>query len=92
MTDYVTSALFVHTDDTRHLVDPSQHKSLGTRITAVAFDEFMQTLQDQLEGVDHIVVAGSLRVIMEILRLGMKYHFSIGMIPTKKQKHLTMNY
>jgi uncharacterized hydrophobic protein (TIGR00271 family) len=92
MTEYVPSALFIYTDDTKHLLKPLQKKSSDTRITSVAFDSLMQTPQAQLEGVDHVVVAGSLGVIKEILQLAMKYHFSIGIIPTKKQKHLIKFY
>jgi uncharacterized hydrophobic protein (TIGR00271 family) len=92
MTAYVTSALFVHTQDTTHLIKPLQNNSSGTRITPVAFDALMQTPQEQLEGVDHVVVAGPLDVIKEILRLAMKYQFNMGIIPTKKQKHLIKFY
>ena len=92
MTEYVAAALFVHTNDTKHLIEHLQNNSSGTRITAVAFDDLMQTSQEQLEGVDHVVVAGSLEVIKAILRLSMKYRFSIGIIPVKKQKHLIKFY
>jgi len=92
MTEYVTSALFVYTDDTTHLIKPLQNNSSGTRITPVAFDALTQTPQVQLEGVEHVVVAGSLDVIKEVLRLAMRYHFSIGILPTKKQKHLIKFY
>ena len=92
MTEYVAAALFVHTDDTKHLIKQLQDNSLGTRITAVAFDDFIQTPQKQLEGVDHVVVAGSSEVIKAILRLAQKYRFNIGIIPTKKQKHLIKFY
>jgi uncharacterized hydrophobic protein (TIGR00271 family) len=92
MTEYVTSALFVHTQDTTHLIKPLQNNSSGTRITPVAFDALMQAPQEQLEGVDHVVVAGPLLVIKAVLRLALKYHFSIGIIPTKKQKHLIKFY
>ena len=43
MTDYVTSALFVYTDDTKHLIKQLQNNSSGTHITSVAFDALMQT-------------------------------------------------
>jgi uncharacterized hydrophobic protein (TIGR00271 family) len=92
MTEYVSSALFVYTDDTKHLIKQLQNNSSGTRITSVAFDALMQTPQIQLEGVDHVVVAGPLDVIKEILRLAMKYQFSIGIIPTEKQKDLIKFY
>jgi uncharacterized hydrophobic protein (TIGR00271 family) len=92
MTEYVTSALFVHTEDTASLIEPLQNNSSGTRITPVGIDVLMQTPQKQLEGVHHVVVAGSLDAIKEILRLAVKYRFSVGIIPTKKQKHLIKFY
>ena len=92
MTEYVSSALFVYTDDTKHLIEPLQNNSSGTRITSVSFDALIKTPQAQLEGVDHVVVAGSLDVIKEILHLAMKYHFSIGILPTEKQKDLIKFY
>ena len=92
MTEYVSSALFVYTDNTKHLIKPLQNNSSGTRITPVAFDALMQRPQKHLEGIDHLVVAGPLDVIKEILRLAMKYPFNIGIIPTRKQKHLIKFY
>jgi uncharacterized hydrophobic protein (TIGR00271 family) len=92
MTEYVSSALFVYTDDTKHLIEPLQNNSSSTCITPVAFDALMQTPQTQLYGVEHVVVAGSLDAIKEILHLAMKYHFSIGILPTEKQKDLIKFY
>ena len=92
MSEYVTSALFVHTEDTKHLIKPLQNNSSGTHITSVSFDALMQTPEAQIEGVDHVVVSGPLNVLKEIFRLSMKYHFSIGIIPTEKQKHLPKIY
>jgi diacylglycerol kinase family enzyme len=92
MAEYVTAALFVYTDDTKHLIEPVQNNSAGSRITAVEFDALMQTPQEHLAGVDHVVVAGSLDVIKEILQMAMKHHFSIGIIPNRKQKHLIKFY
>ena len=46
----------------------------------------------QLEGVGHVVVAGTLDIIKAVLRLAMQHQFSIGIIPTKKQKHLIKFY
>ena len=92
MTEYVSSALFVYTDDTKHLIKRLQNNSLGTRITTVKFATLMQTPQEQLERADHVVVAGSLDVIKEILSLSVKYHFSLGIIPTPKQKDLIRFY
>jgi diacylglycerol kinase family enzyme len=92
MTNYVTSALFVHTQEMKHLIKPVQNNSSGTRITTVTFDSLMESPQQWLEGVSHVVVAGSLDVIKEILRLAMNNQFSIGIIPSREQKHLIKFY
>lgn len=92
MTEYVSSAVFVYTDDTKHLIEPLQNNSVGTRITPTAFDALMQTPKTRLEGVDHVVVAGPLDVIKEILHLAIDYHFSTGIIPTKEQTDLIKFY
>jgi uncharacterized hydrophobic protein (TIGR00271 family) len=92
MAEYVASALFVYTDDTKHLIKSLQNNSWGTHITAVAFKALTQEPQEHLEGVDHVVVAGPLDVIKEILSLAMKYHFSIGILPNRIQKHLIKFY
>ena len=92
MSEYVTAALFVYTDDTKHLIEQLQNNASGTRITPVAFDAFMQSLQARLEGVDHVVVAGPLDVIKQTMRLAASYHFSLGIIPTKEQIDLIKFY
>jgi uncharacterized hydrophobic protein (TIGR00271 family) len=92
MSEYVTAALFVHTDDTKHLIEQLQNNFSGTRITPVAFDAFMQSLQARLEGVDHVVVAGPLDVIKQTMRLAASCHFSLGIIPTKEQIDLIKFY
>jgi uncharacterized hydrophobic protein (TIGR00271 family) len=92
MNAYVTAALFVYTDDTKHLIKLLQNNASGIRITPVAFDTLMQSPQARLEGVDHVVVAGSLDVIKETMRLAIRCHFSMGIIPTKGQVDLIKFY
>ena len=50
MAEYVAAALFVYTDDTKYLIDPVQNNSARTRITAVAFEAFMQTRRHSWRG------------------------------------------
>jgi uncharacterized hydrophobic protein (TIGR00271 family) len=88
----VTTALFVHSEDTKHLIKTLQNNSFGTRITPVAFDALMQAPQQHLEGVAHVVVAGPLDTIKKVLGLAMKYRFGIGIIPARNQKHLIKFY
>ena len=92
MNAYVNAALFVYTEDTKHLMNQVQNNASGTRITTVAFDALMQSPQAQLEGVDHVVVAGTLDVIKETMRLAATHHFSMGIIPTKGQVDLIKFY
>ncbi|MEJ2220047.1 MAG: TIGR00341 family protein [Desulfobacterales bacterium] len=92
MAEYVAAALFVYTDDTKHLIEPVQNNPWGTRITTATFEALLQAPQEHLDEVDHVVVAGPLDVIKEIFRLAQKYEFSLGIIPTKKQKHLIKFY
>jgi len=92
MAAYVTSALFVHTEDTAHLIEPLQNNSAGTSVTPVVFDAFMQSPHAQLTGVDHVVVSGPLEVVKQTMRLAATYHFSLGIIPTKEQIDLIRFY
>jgi hypothetical protein len=69
MSEYVAAALFVHTDDTKNLIKQLQNNASGTRITPVAFEALMRSPKARLEGVEHVVVAGSLEVIKEMMRL-----------------------
>jgi uncharacterized hydrophobic protein (TIGR00271 family) len=92
MAEYVTAALFVYADNTKHLIEPVQNNSSGARITPVAFEALMQKPQELLKGVDHVVVAGPHEVIKKILRLATDYHFSVGILPTEKQKDLIKFY
>jgi len=64
----------------------------GTLITPLAFDTLIEKPETLLEGVDHVVVAGSLNVLKAILHLALKFHFSIGIIPTETQKNMMKFY
>ena len=92
MTDHCTTALFVYTNKTSHLIKRVEDNAFGTRITPLAFDTFVQKPETLLEGVDHVVVAGSLSVLKAVLNLAMEYHFSVGILPTETQKDLVKFY
>jgi hypothetical protein len=92
MSEYVAAALFVHTDDTKNLIKQLQNNASGTRITPVAFEALMRSPKARLEGVEHVVVAGSLEVIKEMMRLAATHHYSMGIIPTKEQIDLIKFY
>lgn len=92
MTKYVSSALFVHTPDTGHFSQRLQENAQGVAVTPVLFDDLMQKPMPLLEGVEHIVVSGGLGVIKAILRLSVKYGFSVGLVPAEGQKTLVRFY
>lgn len=88
MTEYVPSALFVYTPESEHLLEILRANDFGTRIVAVEFDVFDQDPPAQLEGVEHVVVAGSLIAIKAVIGHAMKHGFSIGIMPLQSQKKL----
>lgn len=88
MTGYVSSAVFVYTQESEHLLEHLRSNSCGTRITAIEFDTFDQDPQALPEGVGHVVVAGSLDVIKAVIGHAMKHGFSLGIVPLQSQKNL----
>lgn len=92
MTGHVSSALFIYTNNTVHYIRQMEDNPFGTLITPIAFDTIIEKPETLLEGVDHVVVAGSLSVLKAILHLAMKFHFSIGVLPTETQKNMMKFY
>ena len=92
MTEYVSSALFVYTQESEHLLEHVQANSFGVRITAIEFDAFEQDPDAMLEGVGHVVVAGPLDVIKAVIGLAMKSGLSLGIVPLQSQKNLKKYY
>ena len=88
MTDYVSSALFIYTQDTESLCEQVKSNPFDTNITAVAFDTLMRNPQKWLADTEHVVVSGSLNVIKKIMSFALDYHFSIGLVPGSEQKNL----
>ncbi len=86
MTDYVSSALFIYTQDTESLCEQVKTNPFDTNVTAVAFDTLLRNPQKWLAGAEHVVVSGHLNVIKKIMSFAMDYHFSIGLIPEPEQK------
>jgi len=88
MTEYVTSALFVYTKESEHLLEHLQANSFGARITAVEFDVLESNPQAALEEVGHVVVSASMEEIKTVVGHAMEHGFSLGVIPLKSQKNL----
>ena len=92
MADHVSSVLFVYTKETEPLIKQLQANSFGVAITPVAIDDMLQDPQEQLAGTPHVVVAGTLDVIKQILHLAVEYGFSVGIVPGETQKDLIKSY
>ena len=92
MSNYVSTALFVYTEDSAYLSTQLQNNPFGTDITPVAFDQLMQNPPALLTGVSHVVVSGDIKALKKVLRLSIKYHFSVGILPAETQKDLIRFY
>ena len=92
MANYVSNALFVHTEDTEHLSTRLRNNSLGTDVTPVAFDAFIQSPEIFLDGTAHVVVSGDLDTIKKVLNLAIKHDFSVGLVPSANQRRLIKYY
>jgi len=92
MVEYVPAALFAHTQDTAHLTKRLQDNSFGTVITPVAINDLMQNPRERLAETPHVVVAGTLDTIKQILHLAIEYGFSVGILPDDTQKGLIKTY
>jgi uncharacterized hydrophobic protein (TIGR00271 family) len=92
MNDYVSNALFVHTAETAHFADRLRSHKSGASIEPVLFDTLMTDRKDMLNGVGHVVVCGPLAMVKTVLQLSADHGFSVGAIPTDKQRKLARFY
>jgi len=92
MKNYVSSAIYVHTPETEHLVERLRQHPSKPSILPVLADTFISERRELLSGIDHVIVSGSLSVIRKVIRLSADYGFSVGVIPTDKQKRLCGHY
>ncbi|TXL07016.1 hypothetical protein BMR07_05665 [Methylococcaceae bacterium CS1] len=68
MTTYVNSALFVYSEKTEALLEALQNNEFGTQLNAISFDSLFLNPQASLEGVEHVIIAGSLVETKECAR------------------------
>jgi len=88
MTGYVASALFIYSQESEQLLDRLQGNTFGAEITPVEFTVFQQESTTLLQGVEHLIVSGSLEEIKAVIGLAMEHDFSVGIIPRKSQTSL----
>lgn len=92
MEQYVSQALFVHTDDTAQVLEHLQKHASQPTVTPVLIDALMADPQHVLAGVSHVVACGSPQVIKDVLKLADNYGFSVGVVPTATQKNVIKFY
>ena len=93
MKEYVSSAIYVHTPETEHLIERLREHASNPSITPVLIDTLFSGQQDELlTGADHVVVSGSLAAIRIVIQLAVDHGFSVGVIPRDKQKKLAQFY
>ncbi|MFV2060409.1 MAG: TIGR00341 family protein [Gammaproteobacteria bacterium] len=85
---YIDSALFIFSDDSKHLIESIQNNPFKTQITTLAFDEFNKDPKSALTAVNHVVVSGSLDNIKAVFKLAMAYKFSVGWLLLESQKEI----
>jgi uncharacterized hydrophobic protein (TIGR00271 family) len=92
MKKYVSSALYVHTPETEHLVKRLREHPSNPSITPISVDRLISDRQGLLTDADHVVVSGSLSAIRKVIQLSADHGFSVGVIPTDKQRRLGKLY
>jgi len=92
MADYVSSALFIYSEEGREFAAKIAADSHGVDITPVAIGVILESEKEYLQTCQHVVVCGSLNSIKKIMRLAMEYQFSLGFIPLPSQPSLIRSY
>jgi len=92
MKTYVPGATFVHTSETEDLVERLLGHPSQPSIKPITVDALMNDPARGLAGVEHVVVSGPLETIKGITLLAAEYGFSVGAIPTDKQRRLARFY
>jgi uncharacterized hydrophobic protein (TIGR00271 family) len=86
------AALFVYSEEAADLVTPLKENPYGVTVTAVTYEAFFAKPDKHLPTIEHVVVSGSLKTIKEVVELALEFHFSIGIIPSKKQKNIRASF
>ncbi|RLA24988.1 MAG: TIGR00341 family protein [Gammaproteobacteria bacterium] len=92
MSIYVNSALFVYNEKFESLCAELEDNVFATQIHPVTVEALLANPQATLQGVEHVIIAGSITDIKAVFSLAQKYNFSIGLIPDKSQKKLIKSF
>ena len=85
MTEYVTEALFVYESVAEGLIADVVNNDLDVTVNSLSLEQLLHDPASGLADVDHVVVAGSLSGLKQVLRLAIDYKFSVGVVPVNRQ-------
>jgi len=92
MADFVSSALFVYSEEGYEFAPKITENSHDVKITPVSIETLLDSEKEYLQNCEHVVVCGSLNIIKKVMRLAMEYQFSLGFIPLPSQPSLIRSY
>ncbi len=92
MPEHVSSALFIHNDETAPLCQRLMDNPYGTHITCQDIDSFIRATESGAIDTEHVVVSGPLALIKKIICLSLEHGFSIGLLLDESQKNLRKHF
>lgn len=92
MSDYAPSALFVYSAECQNLCATLAANPYSVEIRCIALDHLSRNPESLLQSINHVVIAGDIGAIKEILKLAAQYHFSVGMLPVFSENSLIKAY
>ncbi len=80
MVGYVTSALYIYSEEGRAYVEEVCENPFDVRVTPLFYENIEGDKAAILTDCKHVVVCGPLAVIKKVMRWAMKYRFSLGFL------------
>ena len=92
MTNHVSSALFIYSEEGQEFAAKIAENSHGIDITPVPISVILDSENEYLQNCRHVVVCGPITVIKKVMQWAMEYQFSLGFIPLPSQTSLIGSY
>ena len=89
---YLDRALFVWDDLSKKYVKSVVHNAVGTKVTAIGYDDFLKEPAKYVKGINHVVVSGNTPVYATMLKLAAQHYFSLAFLPLKSQSRLIRHF
>jgi len=92
MNGYVDSALFVYDAEGAQYEEAVVENLHGVQVTSVVVEDFIEDPVRWIDADSHLVVAGDLTVIKQVMQFAIDCGFTMGLLPLPKQKRLKKSY